>query len=80
MNGGPHRQRHQSVFAAGLESDTDGNHLTRLTPAQHATYKVVTHLSFESQVLYERTKTTGPTQNEITDNTFYYAGFHYQFP
>jgi tetratricopeptide (TPR) repeat protein len=67
-------------FQYYIESDTDGNHLTRLTPALRATYKVLTHLSLESQVLYERTKTTGPTQNDITGNTFYYAGFRYDFP
>jgi len=67
-------------FQYYTEADTDGNHLTRLTPALRATYKVLTHLSFESQVLYEHTKTVGPTQNDVTGNIFYYAGFRYDFP
>lgn len=61
------------------ENDTDGNHITRITPALRATYKVLQHLSLESQVLYERTKTDGPTQNDTTNNVFYYVGYRYDF-
>jgi hypothetical protein len=61
------------------ESDANGNHLTRLTPALRATYRVLNHLSLESQVLYERSKTDGPTQNDTTSNVFYYIGYRYDF-
>jgi tetratricopeptide (TPR) repeat protein len=62
-----------------LENDSNGNHLTRITPALRATYKILNHLSLESQILYERSKTHGPTQNDTTGNTFYYIGYRYDF-
>jgi tetratricopeptide (TPR) repeat protein len=61
------------------ENDATGNHLTRITPALRFTYKVLTHVSLESQVLYERSKTEGPTQNDTTSNVFYYVGYRYDF-
>jgi tetratricopeptide (TPR) repeat protein len=61
------------------ENDATGNHLSRITPALRATYKLLTHLSIESQVLYERSKTEGPTQNDTTSNVFYYIGYRYDF-
>jgi len=61
------------------ENDSTGNHLSRITPALRATYKILNHLSLESQVLYERSKTNGPTQNDTTGNTFYYIGYRYDF-
>ncbi len=54
-----------------------GTKLTRISPALRATYKVLKHLSIESQLLYERSKTTGPTQQDKTNNTFYYIGYRY---
>ncbi len=59
------------------ENDTNGNKLSRITPALRATYKVLKHLTIESQVLYERSKTEGPTQNDTTSNVFYYVGYRY---
>jgi tetratricopeptide (TPR) repeat protein len=59
------------------ESDVDGTHLTRISPALRATYKVLKHMSIETQILYERSKTDGPTQNDTTGNTFYYIGYRY---
>jgi hypothetical protein len=61
------------------QNDTTGNHETRLTPGLRATYRILTHLSIESQFLYERTKTKGPTQNDTTNNAFYYIGYRYDF-
>jgi len=61
------------------QNDTTGNRETRLTPGLRATYRILTHLSIESQALYERTKTRGPTQNDTTNNTFYYIGYRYDF-
>lgn len=61
------------------ENDSNGNHLTRITPGLRATYKVLKHLSIESQFLYERSKTTGRTENDTTSNAFYYIGYRYTF-
>lgn len=61
------------------ENDTGGNKLSRITPALRVTYKVLKRLSLESQVLYERSKTEGPTQNDVTSNVFYYVGYRYDF-
>jgi hypothetical protein len=61
------------------ENDTNGNHLSRISPALRFTYKVLNHLTLESQVLYERSKTEGPTQNDVTSNVFYYVGYRYDF-
>jgi tetratricopeptide (TPR) repeat protein len=62
-----------------IENDSNGNRLTRITPALRATYKVLKHLSIESQFLYERSKTAGATQNDTTSNAFYYIGYRYTF-
>jgi tetratricopeptide (TPR) repeat protein len=61
------------------EDDSDGNHLTRITPALRATYRILNHLSIESQFLYERSKTEGRNQNDTTSNAFYYIGYRYTF-
>jgi tetratricopeptide (TPR) repeat protein len=61
------------------ENDTNGNRLSRITPALRATYKVLKRLTLESQVLYERSRTDGPTQNDVTSNVFYYIGYRYDF-
>jgi len=61
------------------ENDSNGNRLTRITPALRATYKLLKHLSIESQFLYERSKTGGRTQNDTTSNGFYYIGYRYTF-
>jgi hypothetical protein len=60
-----------------IENDANGNHLTRISPALRATYKLFTRLSFEAQALYERTTTDGPTQNDVTGNLFFYVGYRY---
>jgi tetratricopeptide (TPR) repeat protein len=62
-----------------IENDSNGNRLTRITPALRATYKLLKHLSIESQFLYERSKTDGRTQNDTTSNGFYYIGYRYTF-
>jgi hypothetical protein len=59
------------------EDDANGNHLSRISPSVRFTYKVLTHLSIESQILYERAKNEGVTQNDKTNNTFYYIGYRY---
>jgi tetratricopeptide (TPR) repeat protein len=59
------------------EDSADGNRLTRLSPALRATYKLLQHLSLESQILYERSKTDGPAQQDTTSNAFYYLGYRY---
>jgi hypothetical protein len=61
------------------ENDSTGNHLNRYTPALRFTYKVLNHLTLETQALYEHSKTTGPTQNDTTNNIFYYVGYRYDF-
>jgi tetratricopeptide (TPR) repeat protein len=61
------------------ENDTNGNRLSRITPALRATYKVLKRLTLESQILYERSRTDGPTQNDVTSNVFYYIGYRYDF-
>jgi len=66
-------------FQYYTENDSNGNHLTRLTPSLRATFKLLQHMSIESQVLYERSKTDGPTQNDTTGNVFYYIGYRYDF-
>ena len=48
-----------------------------ITPAVRVTYKLLNHLSIESQVLYERAKTEGTSQNDTTSNVFYYIGYRY---
>ena len=66
------------------ESDSDGTHLSRISPALRATYRIRNHLSLESQVLYERTKSEGSGsttthQTDITSNVFYYIGYRWDF-
>jgi tetratricopeptide (TPR) repeat protein len=61
------------------ENDSNGNRLTRITPALRATYKVLKRLSIETQFLYERSKTEGRNQNDTTSNAFYYIGYRYTF-
>jgi tetratricopeptide (TPR) repeat protein len=62
-----------------IENDATGNRLTRITPAVRGTYKLLKHLSIETQFLYERSKTEGRTQNDTTSNAFYYIGYRYNF-
>ena len=67
-----------------IENDSDGTHLTRISPAVRFTYKIFNHMSLESQVLYERSKSEGSGsttahQTDITSNVFYYIGYRYDF-
>jgi len=63
------------------EDDSDGTRLSRISPGLRATYKLLQHLSIESQLLYERSKTDGgpqlTQQSTTTSNTFYYLGYRY---
>jgi len=59
------------------EDNANGNRLTRISPALRATYKLLQHMSLETQILYERSKTDGPTQSDTTSNAFYYLGYRY---
>ena len=51
--------------------------LTRLSPSLRATYRLLPHMSLESEILLERSRSTGPIQQDTTTNTFYYLGYRY---
>lgn len=60
-----------------IEDNADGTRLSRISPGLRATYKLLQHMSLESQFLYERSKSNGQTQQDNTNNTFFYFGYRY---
>ncbi len=56
------------------ETDTSGQRLSRLSPSLRSSYKVTRRASIEGTVALERSLNEGPTQNDTTNNLFYYLG------
>jgi hypothetical protein len=59
------------------ETDTNGQHLFRLTPGLRTSYRWSQRLSVEGTLSLERSRFTGPIQNDTTTDVFYYVGYRY---
>jgi hypothetical protein len=59
------------------ETDTNGQALTRWGPGLHCSYKLSRRMSLDSTLSLEHSQNTGPTQNDTTNNIFYFVGYHY---
>ena len=59
------------------ENDTTGQRLFRLSPSLRSSYKLLRRMSIEATLAMERSRNTGPAQNDTTSNLFYYLGYRY---
>ena len=61
------------------QTDTAGTTLVRWTPGLRLTYRVLQQVSLESELSYERSKSTSAARNEKSALAFYYLGARYDF-
>ncbi|MGH7460549.1 MAG: hypothetical protein ACREMA_05920 [Longimicrobiales bacterium] len=61
------------------QTDTAGVTLVRWTPGLRVTYRVLQQVSLESELSYERSKSTSAARNEASARAFYYLGVRYDF-
>lgn len=61
------------------QTDTAGTTLVRWTPGLRLTYRVLQQVSLESELSYERSKSTSAARNETSALAFYYFGARYDF-
>lgn len=61
------------------QTDTTGLTNVRWTPGLRVSYKVLQQLSLESELVYERSKSSSPLRSESSNLAFYYLGVRYDF-
>jgi len=61
------------------QTDNTGTTLSRWTPGLRVTYRVLQKVSLESELSYERSKSTSPTRKESSNRAFYFIGVRYDF-
>jgi tetratricopeptide (TPR) repeat protein len=59
------------------QSDDTGTNKSRWTPGMRVTYRLLEKVSLESELTYERSKSTSPLRNEASNQVFYYLGVRY---
>jgi hypothetical protein len=59
------------------QTDDAGTKKIRWTPGMRATYRLLEKVSLESELTYERSKSTAPLRNEASNQVFYYLGVRY---
>jgi tetratricopeptide (TPR) repeat protein len=60
-----------------VQTDDAGTKKLRLSPGMRVTYRLLEKVSLESELTYERSKSTAPLRNETTNQVFYYLGVRY---
>jgi len=56
------------------ESDTSGQHLSRVSPSFRSSYKLTRRFSVDGTISLERSRNEGPAQTDTTSDIFYYLG------
>jgi len=60
-----------------LENDATGQKISRVSPGFHTGYKLTPRMSLDATIFLERSRNSGPVQNDTTSNVFYYLGYRY---
>ena len=61
------------------QNDNTDTTTSRTAPGLRLTYRVLQQVTLESELSYERSKTTSATRNETADRMFYFLGGRYDF-
>ncbi|MFC5520172.1 tetratricopeptide repeat protein [Polaromonas jejuensis] len=61
------------------QTDNTATTITRWTPGLRVTYRVLQKVSLESELSYERSKSSSRTRQESSSNAFYSIGVRYDF-
>lgn len=61
------------------QNDTNGTSAKRLTPGVRVSYKLLTQLTMESELTYERSETNSTGRTESSNRVNYYLGGRYDF-
>jgi hypothetical protein len=59
------------------QTDTSSNKVFRMSPGVRMSYKVSDRASVLGELIYERSKTDGPTNHENSSSIFFYVGYRY---
>jgi hypothetical protein len=59
------------------QTDDVGTTKSRWTPGMRVTYRLLEKVSLESELTYERSKSTSPLRSEASNQVFYYLGVRY---
>jgi tetratricopeptide (TPR) repeat protein len=69
----------EPMFAWYHQTDSQGQHLTRLSPGLRASYRIFSRFSIEGQFALERTNTDGALIDNTITRYFYYIGWRWDF-
>ena len=61
------------------QKDTQDVKLDRLTPGLRLTYRVRDSFALESEFIWEKTRTVGPTSRDDASRGFFYIGYRWDF-
>jgi len=61
------------------QTDNTSTKVVRISPGVRVSYKVTERASMLGEVIYEESKTDGPTNHENSSSVFFYVGYRYDF-
>lgn len=61
------------------QTDNTSTKVVRISPGVRMSYKVTERASVLGEVIYEESKTDGPTNHENSSSVFFYVGYRYDF-